>query len=58
MVGRCSSIASTAVGLDGVAQRGLGGGRMAMDPRREVALSSAVVVSMAGLTSLMHGSLF
>jgi hypothetical protein len=53
-----SSVASTAVGLDGMAHRGLGNGRMTMNTRREVALSAAVVVSMVGLASLMHGSLF
>jgi hypothetical protein len=46
------------VGLDGVGQRGLSDERMTIDARREVALSGAVVVSMAGLARLMQGSLF
>jgi hypothetical protein len=46
------------VGLGGMAQRGPGGERMALDARRKVVPSGAVVVSMAGLTSLVHGSLF
>jgi hypothetical protein len=54
----CSSFASTVVGLGGLAQRGLNGGRMTMDARREVVLSGAVVVLMAGLARLMHGSMF
>jgi hypothetical protein len=58
VVERCSSTASTAVGLSGVVRRGLSGGHMKMDARREVALSGAMVVSMAGLERLMHGSLF
>jgi hypothetical protein len=37
---------------------GLSGRRMMMDARIEVALSGAVVVSMAGLARLLHGSLF
>jgi hypothetical protein len=36
MVERCSSIASTTVGLGGMAQRGLGSGRMTMDVRGKV----------------------
>jgi hypothetical protein len=52
------SNASTIVGLGGVEQRGLSGRCMKMDARREVALSGAVVVSMADLARLMHGSLF
>jgi hypothetical protein len=48
----------TTVGLGRVVQRGLGSGRMTMDTRREVASSGAMVVPMAGLTSLIHGSIF
>jgi hypothetical protein len=44
--------------IDGMSQRGLGGGCMKMDERREVAPSGAMVVSMVGLATLMHGSLF
>jgi hypothetical protein len=58
VVERCSSTVLTAVGLGGVVQQGLSGGRMMMDAYREVALSGAVVVSMAGLARLLHGSLF
>jgi hypothetical protein len=58
MVERCSSTALTVVGLGGVVQRGLSGGHMMMDAHREMALSGAVVVSMAGLARLLHGSLF
>jgi hypothetical protein len=58
VVERCSSIVSTVVGLGGVGQWGLDGGRMIMDARMEVVLSGTVVVSMAGLVSFMHGCLF
>jgi hypothetical protein len=58
VVERCSSTVLTAVGLDGVVQRDLSGRPMMMDAHREVALSGAVVVSMAGLARLLHGSLF
>jgi hypothetical protein len=54
----CFSFGSTTVGLDGVGQRGLDDGHVVMDARREVVLSGAVEVSMAGLARLMHGSLF
>jgi hypothetical protein len=37
---------------------GIGDGRGLMISRRSVALFGAVVVSMACLSSLMHGSLF
>jgi hypothetical protein len=53
----CSSTELTVVGLGGMAQWGLHGGRLTMNARREVAPSGAVVVSMAGLASLVHGSL-
>jgi hypothetical protein len=46
------------MGLGGVVKRGLDGGRVTMDARRKVALSGTMVVSMEGLTRLMHGSLF
>jgi hypothetical protein len=42
-----------AVGLSGMVQRGLGGGRMMMDARRVVALSG-VVVSTAGTAKIMR----
>jgi hypothetical protein len=58
VVERCPSTPLTAVGLGGVVQQGLSGRRMKMDARREVALSGAVVVSMADLARLMHGFLF
>jgi hypothetical protein len=58
MVERCSSTVSTSAGLGGMGQRGLDGRRVMMDARREVVLSGAVVVLMAGLARLMHGSLF
>ena len=35
-------------------QRGLGGGRVMMDARREEAQSGAMVASMAGLTRVMR----
>jgi hypothetical protein len=47
-----------AVVLGGMAQQGLGGRRMMNDARRKVVPSGTVVVSVAGLASLMHGSLF
>jgi hypothetical protein len=53
----CASKASTLARLGGMVQRGLGGCGV-MDSCREVALSGTVVVSMAGLARLMHGSLF
>jgi hypothetical protein len=48
-VEQCSYTSLTTVGIGSVAQRGLGGRRMMMDARREVALAGAMVVSMAGL---------
>jgi hypothetical protein len=57
MVEWCSSSGSIAVGFGGVGQRGLDGGHVMMDARREVVLSGVVEVSMAGLARLMHGSL-
>ena len=52
MVERCYYAVSTAC-LGGVGQRGLDGGRVLMDARREVVLYGAVVVSMAGLARSM-----
>jgi hypothetical protein len=49
MVEQCSYTLLTMVGIGSVAQRGLGGRRMMMDARREVALAGTMVVSMAGL---------
>jgi hypothetical protein len=53
-----SSTVLTVVGLGGMVQRGLSAVRMMMDAHREVVLSGAVVVSMAGLARLLHASLF
>ena len=54
---RWSSVFSFALkmtSLGGVAQRGLSVGRVRMDARRAVALSGAMVASMAGLARSMH----
>jgi hypothetical protein len=56
-VERCASKALTSVRLDGMAEQGLGDRRGVMDSCREVALSDAVMMSMAGMERLMHGSL-
>jgi hypothetical protein len=57
VVERCSSTTST-VGLGSVGQQGLDNKHMMMDTHRKFVLFGAVVVSMAGLARLMHGSLF
>jgi hypothetical protein len=58
VVERCSSTATMVADLGGMVQQGLDDGHMTMEARRKVALSGTLVVSMAGLASLMHGSLF
>ena len=54
LVEQCSSPASTAVGLGGVAQRGLGNRSVLMDACRTVVLSGVVAASTAGYTRLLR----